>query len=343
MPSDFQNPFLDTCHRPRYAYGTLPNVTECLMLMIGQQHPWVSSMAAQQHSIGCTHAGEEQQLGASLEAAVAAAEGSVVALMSSTGAWATGILVSAAHGYILTVAHLLSERGQHPAQQPGQHSQPMSAQPSQAAHCHSRDCIYHATLHKKADSIIHASESCTEGIAQHHCSTAHPHKWRRGDVLVQIPAPEHSFRARNGNDPEGQSQHSRTPEETTQPLWSSASLVYCFSGPLDVALLQLDDPSLSRQLHDLVLRPAGGDALRQGERVAVMGFPLLSPRLGFGSCATAGIIAKVTTAQPHTSSLQGYGLCTPFSVGPAQPSVACKGKRSGHSSRQRMTSAGCRL
>ncbi|CAL5225546.1 g8379 [Coccomyxa viridis] len=133
-------------------------------------------------------AGEGRHSSAGLEEAVAAAEGSVVALMAPNGSRASGIVFSAAHGYILTVAHLLSERSQPPAQQPRQRSQP------------------------------------------------------------------------------------------------------------------LDDLSLSSSLHDVSLRPAGANAAGQGERVAVMGFPLLSPRLGLGSCVTAGIIAKVLKADTSASS-----------------------------------------
>ena len=42
-----------------------------------------------------------------IAAAVAAAEGGLVALMTPDGSWASGVVVSAEHGYIVTVAHLL--------------------------------------------------------------------------------------------------------------------------------------------------------------------------------------------------------------------------------------------
>ena len=112
---------------------------------------------------------------------------------------------------------------------------------------------------------------------------------------MQIQAPEHATEGKQGHKVRSQMRKAREPEGSSNMLWASASLIYSFKGPLDIAVLQLDDSSLSSSLHDVSLRPAGASAAGQGQRVAVMGFPLLSPRLGLGSCVTAGIIAKVSS------------------------------------------------
>lgn len=112
-------------------------------------------------------------------------------------------------------------------------------------------------------------------------------------------APEQSIISKGDKEHDSQIRRGRNPESSHPLLWTSASLVYCFQGSLDIAVLQLDDLSLSRSLRDLMLRPAELGATVQGERVAVMGFPLLSPHLGFGSCVTAGIVAKVKTSSSH--------------------------------------------
>ena len=259
--------------------------------------------------MGLAFTGEGLQLSANLEEAVSAAEGGVVALMTPNGSWASGIVVSAAHGYILTVAHLLSERSQPPAQQPGQRSQPVSSQPSRKhSHCvlpernRLSEGQYTQVIkqHQCGSAKTHSEQNClSEGldmgcIRQHHCSSAKTHSRRKGDVLVQIQVPEHASHGKDGPILNRQSGNTRLPEGRRSMSWASASLIYSFKGPLDVAVLQLDDLSLSSSLHDVSLRPAGVNAAGQGERVAVMGFPLLSPRLGLGSCVTAGIIAKVS-------------------------------------------------
>ena len=237
-------------------------------------------------------AGVGHQSAATLAEAVAAAEGSVVALMSSNGSWASGIVVSAAYGYILTVAHLLSERSQPPGQQPGQHSQPVSTQPSRAVHYHSSTCSDPQGVPETINPSVGPGK---HGIRRHECRSAQQER-QRGDVLVQIQAPEHAgIMSREGKEHGGQLRRSRKREGSKKLLWMSASLIYCFQGPLDIAVLQLDDLSLSSSLHEIMLRPVELGAVGQGERVAVMGFPLLSPRLGLGSCVTAGIIAKVMT------------------------------------------------
>lgn len=244
-------------------------------------------------------AGEAQQPCSGLEEAVAAAEGSVVALMAPNGSWASGVIASAAHGYIITVAHLLSKRSQPPAQQPAQHSEPVKARPSEGSCSHSRRCGEDLIPHGRAGSDDCISELSRQGVRQHCYFLAHPGPRRAGGVLVQIQAPQSPGQAREGKRFEAASLESMKGKGSRQLLWTTASLVYSFKGPLDIAVLQLDNLALSSSLPDLALRPGGVDVGGQGERVAVLGFPLLSPRLGFGPCATAGIISKVLIADAH--------------------------------------------
>ena len=81
--------------------------------------------------------------------------------------------------------------------------------------------------------------------------------------------------------------------DSKAPFWAAASIVRCFEGALDMAVLQLDSVELRGCLCEVSLRPEENAAVRQGDQIAVLGFPLLSPRLGFGLCVTASIIAKV--------------------------------------------------
>lgn len=214
--------------------------------------------------------------------------------MLPNGSWATGVVVSACHGFILTVAHLLSERSQHTHQPPGQRSQSVSTLPGwRIDHQLSESC---QPLSAQRSTVM---DSHVTEPGQRECSSGHSQQKQQGKVLVQMQSPEHAsdrvFNSASGV----HAQHPRTAEGSKRLYWTSASLVYCFKGPLDIAVLQLDEASLRGSLHEFKLRPDGANAARQGERVAVMGFPLLSPRLGLGSCMTTGIIAKVINTRNY--------------------------------------------
>ncbi len=128
---------------------------------------------------------------------------------------------------------------------------------------------------------------------------------------MQIQAPEHAIDGNEGNKFRSQPGETREPECSSTMSWTSASLIYSFKGPLDIAVLQLDDLAHSSSLRDVSLRPAGVNAAGQGEGVAVMGYPLFSPRLGLGSCVTAGMIAKVSTVC-YGSQQALWKLCITF-------------------------------
>jgi len=257
----------------------------------------------------CT--GGRKEPARSLAEAVAAAEGSVVALMLPNGSWATGVVVSACHGFILTVAHLLSERSQHTRQPPGQRSQSVSTLLGwRTDHQLSESC---QPVSAQRSTVVdsHVTESGQRGIAQHECSSGHSQQKQQGEVLVQMQSPEHASDRDLNNASGGHAQLPRTAEGSKRLYWTSASLVYCFKGPLDIAVLQLDEASLRGSLHEFKLRPDGANTARQGERVAVMGFPLLSPRLGLGSCVTTGIIAKVIETLHHAENCPTAQLASP--------------------------------
>jgi S1-C subfamily serine protease len=106
-----------------------------------------------------------------------------------------------------------------------------------------------------------------------------------------------------------------------QPRWGTARVVYAFQGPLDLAVLQLEDKLCRAQ----ALQLCAGPSVSPGQPVAVLGFPLFAPRSGLGPCATAGIAAKVvhhggvpamlmTTATVHQGRLLGLSVhaCTGF-------------------------------
>ena len=237
-------------------------------------------------------AGLNGQPGRGLAAAVSAAEPSVVALMAPDGSWASGVVVSARHGFILTVAHLLRERSHPPAQQ----SRPVSAQCSapscrgaplesqQPAQQQERPVSMPAGVMSTSDFLA----LLKGGIEPQGCSSAptQQQQHRKGSVLIHI----HSTGPANGDSskPSFIAGHGGR-----KPFWASATLVYCFEGPLDMAVVQLDDIALRQTLTEFELSSEENGAASQGQRVAMMGFPLLSPRLGFGPCVTAGIIAKV--------------------------------------------------
>ena len=233
-----------------------------------QLHDSASRHTQEQTASSPAHlaAGKARAQSTGVAAAVAAAEGGVVALMAPDGSWASGVVVSAEHGYIVTVAHLLSDR-RRPS---GKQGQPVSSMAPHAGSSH-------------------------DALRQRGCSSAYRQPQRDGGVLVQLWAP--------GSGVDSQSMSPALsgsacpagvrPHDSRTPFWAAASTVRCFEGALDMAVFQLDSVELRGYLHEVSLRPEGDAAMRQGDQIAVLGFPLLSPRLGFGPCVTASIIAKV--------------------------------------------------
>ena len=258
----------------------------------GSSAPSASRCGPPMPSAAGIRAGLGRQPGRGLAAAVLAAEPRLVALMTPDGSWASGVVVSARHGFILTVAHLLRERSHPPAQQ----SRPVSAQCSTAS-CRedSLESQQPGQQQERPVSMPADAMSTSDSLAllkrviePQGCSSARTQQQqhRKGSMLVQI----HSMGPGTGN--------SSKPGSTAghggrKPFWASATLVYCFEGPLDMAVVQLDDIASRQTLTDFELVPEENREASQGQRVAVVGFPLLSPRLGFGPCVTAGIIAKV--------------------------------------------------
>ena len=240
--------------------------------------------------------GEGRAQGSGVAAAVAAAEGAVVALMAPNGSWASGVVVSAEHGYIVTVAHLLSNR----RQTSGQQGQPVSSMASYAGSSHKDGSVSSQHLVKNshisgAPPESRSGHDSTDALQQQRCSSAHRQPQQNGGIMVQLWA--------SGSAVDSQSMTpalsgracpaAARPHDSSKPFWAAASIVRCFEGALDVAVLQLDSVELRGCLREVSLRPEGDAAFRQGAQIAVLGFPLLSPRLGFGLCVTAGIIAKV--------------------------------------------------
>ena len=173
--------------------------------------------------------------------AVAAASGSIVALLTEHGMWASGVLASARQGFIVTNAHLIAER------------------PPRGQHAQAPD-----------DESVSSSR---QGAGQR--------------LQMQL------WRQRmEGTGPTCARAELQQPGV---PEWHSARVVYVFQGPLDLAVLQLEDRGALAGVQPLRLREAHGQrvASRAGEAVAVVGYPLVSPRRCFGPWATAGIVTKV--------------------------------------------------
>ena len=78
--------------------------------------------------------------------------------------------------------------------------------------------------------------------------------------------------------------------------WRAARAVYVFNGPLDLAVLQLEDSGALAMVQPLSLCPPSLH-VPQGQPVTVLGFPLFAPRSGLGPCASAGMITKVRAAR----------------------------------------------
>lgn len=73
--------------------------------------------------------------------------------------------------------------------------------------------------------------------------------------------------------------------------WHAARAIFAFRGPLDLAVLQLEDSGALAAAQPL--RLSAGPDLAPGQPVAVLGFPLFAPRSGLGPCASAGVVTKV--------------------------------------------------
>ena len=240
-------------------------------------------------------AGKASAQSSGVAAAVAAAEGGVVALMAPDGSWASGVVVSAEHGYIVTVAHLLSDR----RQPSGKQGQPVSSMAPHARSSYNQGSVSTQHLIKNSNTSGAPPKPCsgqdsTDALQQQGCSSAHRQPQRKGGVMVQLWAsePTNSQSTRPGLS-ESACPAGGRPHDSKAPFWAGASIVRCFEGALDMAVLQLDSMELRGCLREVSLRPEGDAAVRQGDQIAVLGFPLLSPRLGFGPCVNAGIIAKV--------------------------------------------------
>ena len=272
----------------------LTQTSHCLAVAQGQcsSAARASCCGPSMPSAAGIRAGLDGQPGRGLAAAVSAAEPSVVALMAPDGSWASGIVVSARHGFILTVAHLLREQSYPPAQQSRPVSVQCSAPSCRGAPLESQQPVQQqerpVSMPAGAMSTSDSLAPLKRVIEPQGCSPAHtPQQQRRkGSVLVHI----HSIGPGNGDSSKSSfiAGHGGR-----KPFWASATLVYCFEGPLDMAVVQLDDIALRETLTEFELSSEENGAASQGQRVAMMGFPLLSPRLGFGPCVTAGIIAKV--------------------------------------------------
>ena len=228
-------------------------------------------------------------------AAVLAAEGGVVALMAPNGSWASGVVVSAEHGYIVTVAHLLSDR-RIPS---GKQGQPVSSMAPHAGRSYGGSSASTQQLLKSSHASgappkLRSGQDSTDALQQQVCSSAYRQPQRDSGVLVQLwasgSADSQSMRPAL---PGSAGLSELRPDDGRMPFWAAASIVQCFEGHLDVAVLQLNSVELRGCLRELSLRPEGDAAVRQGDQIAVLGFPLLSPRLGFGPCVAASAIAKV--------------------------------------------------
>ena len=183
--------------------------------------------------------GVTRQAARGVERAVAEACQGVVAIVTRSGAWATGVAVAGGGrgGFIVTNAHLVSQRGRQQGRQ--QQAQPRGG---------------------------------GEGVQR---------------VRVQIWRRQAPGCASAAAGPCAAWQRQR-------PEWCSATVFYVFQGPLDLAVLQLEDRGALHGVRALRLGPRGAAAVSAGEPVAVVGFPLLSPCRCFGLFATAGIVTKVS-------------------------------------------------
>ena len=158
--------------------------------------------------------------------AVASAQPAVVAVLTSGGTWASGVVVSARNGYIVTNAHLLVERTASSSQSRRENAQSAQSVPP--------------------------------------------------TVRVQI------WPHAGGGEP-----------ESRRPVSATAVVVFVFHGALDIAVLHLES-SACLQLKQVMLRdPRQTPTTAEGEPVAVVGFPLFSPRLCLGHFVTAGVVSKV--------------------------------------------------
>ena len=119
--------------------------------------------------------------------------------------------------------------------------------------------------------------------------------------------------------------------------WALADVLHVFSGPLDLAVLQLQQPARqgAQQQEQPGRRPAwqplvlAGGQPRPGQRVRVAGFPAFHPRGGvLGPLLTAGTLAKVGGGEPREASFGGSGggataAGLPRGCALAAPLVAC--------------------
>lgn len=194
-----------------------------------------------------------------MQHAVAAAQHGVVAISASSGSWASGVVVSAQKGYILTNAHLLVER------------------------------------------TDKGRQSSRERVPAETVQTMLP------TVNVQIWPKNRSSERGMG--------------EPRQPVWATAAVIYVFQGTLDVAVVQVES-SARMHLQQLALREAGRTTTTAaGQPVAIVGFPLFSPRFSLGQIATVGVISKVM-AIPRLAKREYY-LLSPCAAG--CQSVCCVG------------------
>ena len=240
-------------------------------------------------------AGKARAQSSGVAAAVAATEKGVVALMAPDGSWASGVVVSAEHGYIVTVAHLLSDR----RQPSGKQGQPVSSMAPHARSSHNQGSVSTQHLIKHSNTSGAPPKPCsgqdsTDALQQQGCSSAHRQPQHNRGVLVQLWASGSADSQSMSPALSGSACPAGVrPRDSRTPFWAAASTVRCFEGALDMAVLQLDSVELRGCLREVSLRPDGDAAVRQGDQIAVLGFPLLSPCLGFGPCVTASIIAKV--------------------------------------------------
>ena len=92
------------------------------------------------------------------------------------------------------------------------------------------------------------------------------------------------------------------PAGALQQQWCTARVIYAFQGPLDLAVLQLEDSRALLGVQELQLCSGEWPSVTPGQPIAVLGFPLLAPRNGLGPCATAGIAAKVRLSHVHAQA-----------------------------------------
>jgi S1-C subfamily serine protease len=222
--------------------------------------------------------------------------------------WGSGVLVTQS-GVVLTVAHLFRKSS--------------AAQAAFAAA--SGEAVMHQNHAEDAGGAGKSnSSSSSSGLVapQQPANTRYPGQQRlypaTPQQLTDPPAPDVSIRLTL---PPSASDPSSSSSSSSWDVWVPAKVVYCFTGYLDLAVLQIQ-PQGFRDLRPSMLKPLQLVPERcdvtPGDDVYVIGHGLFGPRMGLGPAVTAGCAARVVAVPISGSSSSSSSSGAREGPGPQQ-------------------------